>query len=82
MNTSFPIIAVAIAVVALIVVVLLVLLANRNRPVKRLSVLAGLAFACIVAGVIFSENQVLGYGLIGLGVILAVVDMLMKSRIE
>jgi hypothetical protein len=80
MNTSIPYIVITIGVLALIVVALFIFWINKKRPVKRLSVLAGLAFACIVAGVVFSENRIVGYGLMGLGVILAVVDALMKSR--
>jgi hypothetical protein len=80
MNTSIPYIVIIIGILALIVVALLIFWINKRRPVKRLSVLAGLAFACIVAGVVFSENQLVGYGLMGVGVILAVVDALMKSR--
>jgi hypothetical protein len=82
MNTSIPYIAITIGVLALIVVALLIFWINKKRPGKRLSVLAGLAFACIVAGVVFSENRLVGYGLMGVGVILAVVDALMKSRSE
>ena len=78
MNTSLPYIAIAIAV--LIIVGLLVFFARRNRQVKRLTPLASIAFACVIAGVVFGDGRLIGYGLMGTGVILAVVDIFISTR--
>jgi len=50
--------------------------------VKRLSPLAGLAFGFVLAGIFFDSNRFLGYGLIGVGVILAIIDMLKEMKVK
>jgi len=47
---------------------------------NRLTPLAGLAFAFVLAGIFFGENRLIRYGLIGIGIILAVVDIIIRSR--
>lgn len=57
---------------------------NRKRltgPEKRragLSVLAVLSLYAIIAGIVFREDQPLGYILIGTGVVLAVIDIYLR----
>jgi preprotein translocase subunit SecG len=67
-----------IAILAIIVLVLLLL--TQNNEGKRLTPLAGLAFGFIIAGVGFGENRTLGYGLFGTGIILAIIDIIIKYR--
>lgn len=78
MNTNSIWIAVSIAIVA--VVAFLVLFPRKGQKENRLSPLAGLAFALVVAGLVFGDNRLLGYGLMGAGAVLAVADMVSKSR--
>ena len=68
-----------ISIVVLAVIAILVFLAKRNTG-KRLSPLAGLAFAFTVAGIVFGTNILIGYGLIGVGVILAVIDIVQSWK--
>lgn len=68
----------AIGVLALVAV--LVLFVSRGRRVNRLTPLAGLAFAAVVSGIVFSDDRLVGYSLLGLGVVLAVFDILNRSR--
>ncbi|MBN2399898.1 MAG: hypothetical protein JXI33_06110 [Candidatus Aminicenantes bacterium] len=56
------------------------LLGSRYKKVKTLSPLAGLASAFIVAGIFFGNSRVLGFSLLGAGIILAVSDIIVKSR--
>lgn len=42
--------------------------------------MASIAFGFVVAGIIFAENRLIGYGLLGIGVILAVVDIYLKTK--
>lgn len=65
-----------IAIVVLLVVAVLAFVLGHREPHARLTPLAGLAFGFVVAGILFGENQLVGYGLMGIGVILAVVDMI------
>lgn len=75
-NTLFII----VAITALAAVVVLMYMAGRGLSRKRITPLGGLAFACIVAGFVFHRESVLGYGLLGAGVILAVIDVLERFK--
>lgn len=70
----------AVAIVILAVIVLLIFVTNKEIREKKLTPLAGLAFAFVVAGIIFGEERVIGYGLMGIGVVFAVIDMLKKRN--
>jgi len=78
MNSSQIYILIAIIVLAIIAAVIFFL--KKDQPAKKLSRLAALAFAFVLAGIIFSENRLVGYGLMGVGVILAIVDAVKKSK--
>lgn len=71
---------IAISIVVLAVVAILVFFVSKGRKDNRLTPLASLAFAFILAGIIFGENRFLGYALMGVGIILAVMDMVNRSR--
>lgn len=75
MSSSQIYVAVVIVVLAVLAVLLFVM---RGRG-GRISPLAAVAFAFITAGIVFGENRAVGYGLMGTGVILAVIDI-RKSR--
>jgi len=80
MNTSQ--LYILLTLIILVLVALLVFIVSRNKTgkEKNLSPLAGLAFAFLLAGLFFGENRFIGYGLIGVGVILALIDMINKSK--
>lgn len=78
MEPSLVYVAVSIAVLA--VVAVLVFFVGRNRGQNRLTPLAGLAFGFILAGILFGEDRLVGYGLMGIGVTLAIVDIFRRSR--
>jgi uncharacterized membrane protein len=69
-------IIVSIAVLA--VVCALVFITGRGERRNRLTPLASLAFAFVLAGIIFNDDRRVGYSLIGVGVILAVADMIRR----
>jgi hypothetical protein len=70
-----------VSIVALMIIGLLVFLVSKNRKETRLTPLASLAFGFILAGILFSDNRLIGYGLMGVGVLLAVIDILWRHRI-
>jgi len=78
MSPSQIYIAISIAVLAIIA--LLVFFLNKNKKQKKLSKLAGLSFAFIIAGILFGDDSLIGYGLMGIGVILAIIDMIEKLK--
>jgi amino acid transporter len=73
---------IAIAIVALLIIALLVFFIRKNGQANRLTPLAGLAFGFVLAGMFFGANRFIGYSLIGVGVLLAVIDMFNTSRIK
>lgn len=68
-----------VAIVALAVTAFLVF---RRRPgtARQLSPMGGLAFSFVLAGLIFSEDRLIGYGLMAVGILLAFLDMIQKTR--
>ena len=71
---------IAISVISLLIIAVLVFFVKKNGKDKKLSPLAGLAFAFVVAGIIFGDDGFIGYILIGFGVILSVLDIVQKSK--
>jgi amino acid transporter len=78
MNASLPFILISIIVIVIIAV--LFFFVSKNRSENRLTPLAGLAFGFILAGILFGENRYLGYCLMGVGVIIAVIDIINGAR--
>ncbi len=68
-----------ISVIVLAVIALVVVL-RRKKEQKPLSKLAALAFAFVIAGIVFGEDRLIGYSLMGTGVVLAVIDIIKKSN--
>jgi asparagine N-glycosylation enzyme membrane subunit Stt3 len=71
---------IAIAVLALLVIAVLFFLVKKEPGHKPLTPLASLAFACLIAGMVFGENRLLGYSLFGAGVVLAALDAVNKMK--
>ncbi|OGN92451.1 MAG: hypothetical protein A2Y88_03490 [Chloroflexi bacterium RBG_13_48_10] len=78
MNSSLAFILLSLGV--LLVVAIFVFFLGRNRTENRLTPLAGLAFGFILAGILFGEARLIGYSLMGVGVIVALVDILNRSK--
>lgn len=70
----------AIGVAVLVAMLAMVFLSGRKEGQKRLSPLAGLAFAFVIAGIAFGEARLLGYMLLTIGLLLAMADIAQKSR--
>lgn len=69
-------------VVLIVVLALLAVFAFRvvTRPQPRMTPLAAVAFAFVLAGVVFGEVRLVGYGLMGIGVALAIADIVLQRR--
>ena len=78
MNTSQ--IYIAISIVVLAAIALLVIVIGRSKKQNRLTPLAGIAFGFILAGIVFGDDRLIGYSLMGIGVILAVIDIFIRSK--
>lgn len=77
---NIPQMYIIISIVVLVVIVLLLFVVGKKGKGQKLTPLAGLAFGFLLAGLFLGDNRLIGYGLMGVGVILAVVDMLNKSK--
>ncbi|MFA5129105.1 MAG: hypothetical protein WC445_04080 [Patescibacteria group bacterium] len=71
---------IAMAIVALAIIAGLMFFVKKGNHQYKLSPFAALAFAFVLAGIVFGESRLVGYGLMGIGVLLAVIDMVQKMR--
>jgi DMSO/TMAO reductase YedYZ heme-binding membrane subunit len=77
MDTSKIYILIGIIALAVIMAVLIL---TRKKMGKPLSRLAAFAFVFIMAGLIFGENRLVGYSLIGVGIVFAIVDIIKRLK--
>lgn len=75
-----PLIFIVISIIALLLLIYLIHFSSKNKNPKPLSLIASIAFGFVLAGIIFDENRYLRYGLIGLGIILSIIDIMIKSN--
>lgn len=80
MNEATIYILISIAAVA--AATFLVFRTWKIKNDQRLSPMAGLAFGFVLAGLMFGEDRLAGYALMGVGVLLALADMLKQIRIR
>lgn len=66
---------IVVAIVVFVVIATLIFVVGKKGSEKRLTPLTSLAFAFVLAGTLFGDNRLIGYGLMGVGVLLAVVDI-------
>jgi hypothetical protein len=78
MNTSQ--IYIAVSIVALAIIAILLFSVFKNKEAKKLTPLAGLAFGFVLAGLFFGNDRLIGYSLLGIGVILAIIDIVRKMK--
>ncbi len=77
MNTSQIYILISIVALAII---MLILIFTRKKMGKPLSQLATFAFLFIIAGIVFGENRLIGYSLMGVGIVLAIIDIIRQMK--
>ncbi len=77
---SSPQIYIFISILVLAIIAVLVFFVNKNKKDKKFTPLAGLSFAFVLAGIFFGDDRLVGYSLIGAGVILAIIDMIQKLK--
>ena len=76
MNTSQ--IYISIGIVVLLIIGAVVFFLRKYKTGQPLSTLASLALMFVLAGIIFGDDRVLGYSLIGIGVAMAIFDIIQK----
>ena len=78
MNMSLAYILISIG--ALLILAMMAYATGKAGRPGRLTPLAGLAFIFVLAGILFGEERLIGYGLMAVGVVLALIDIWNKSR--
>ena len=71
---------IGISITAFIAIVVLLIL-NRRKS-RRISTLTMLGMTMIVLGIIFGDSRWVGYPLMGLGVLLAIIDAKYMKSLE
>jgi uncharacterized membrane protein len=71
---------IALSIIILAIIVILIFFLGRKRKDRGLSQLASFAFAFVLAGILFGENRLVGYSLMGIGVLLAAIDIFKKLK--
>lgn len=69
-----------ISIVVLLIITIVVFFVRKDKKGKRLTTLASLSFVFVLAGIIFADSRLMGYSLIGAGILLAVIDIFLKSK--
>lgn len=71
---------VTISVIILAIVAALAVFVVKKGRQSGLSKFAALSFIFLIAGILFGDRREVGYTLIGIGVLFAIVDMIIKFR--
>ena len=72
---------VAISIAALVVIMVLLLISRRRREqLINPSNLLILGMSCVVLGIIFGDERLIGYSFIGVGVLLSVIDAVRNRK--
>jgi hypothetical protein len=69
-----------ISIVALLIIAILLFFVKKNKKREKLTPLTGVAFGFILAGIIFGEDKLVGYSLMGIGVLLAIIDIIINLK--
>jgi hypothetical protein len=69
-----------ISIIILLIIAIIFIFVKKDKKDKRLTPLAGIAFGFILLGMFFEDNRLIGYSLIGIGVLLAIIDIFIKTR--
>lgn len=72
---------IAISIIALVVIMVLLLISRRKgKQLLNPSNLLILGMSCVVLGIIFGDDRIVGYSFIGVGVLLSVIDAIRNSK--
>ena len=69
-----------ISIAVFVIVAIFVFLIRGKKAENRMTPLATLAFVFVLAGIFFGEHRLIGYGLLGIGIVLAVADILIRLK--
>jgi hypothetical protein len=71
---------IAISLIVLGIIALVAIYTGKSKRPKHPSKLAMVALLLVISGIVFGENRLLGYSLIGAGVLLSILDILRNLK--
>jgi hypothetical protein len=72
---------IAISIAALVVIMVLLIISRRkSNQIINPSNLLILGMTCVVLGIIFGDERIVGYSFMGVGVLLSVIDAIRNRR--
>lgn len=69
-----------IAIIVLLLIAIIVFFTRKDKKQKKLTPLAILSFVFVIAGICFGDDRIIGYSLITIGILFAVIDIVIKSK--
>ena len=75
-----PQIFIILSLAVIAAVVWLLVSTGRFNQQNKITPIAGLAFSFVLSGILFGDDRILGYSLLAIGVMLAVVDIYDRSK--
>lgn len=69
-----------VVIAAVVIIAILAFVINRHKGKQKFTPLAGLAFGFVLAGLFTGDDRFIGYSLLGIGIVLAVVDIVRKMK--
>ena len=71
---------IALSLVVLAILAILVFFMSKKKRQKQPSKLALVAFLLVISGIVFGDNRLIGYSLLGAGVLLAIIDIITNRK--
>jgi NADH:ubiquinone oxidoreductase subunit 6 (subunit J) len=71
---------IALSLIVLAIIAILVIFTSKKKRQKQPSKLVMFAFLLVVSGIFFGDYRLIGYSLIGAGVLLALIDIITKRK--
>jgi hypothetical protein len=69
-----------ISIITLLIIAIVLFFVRKDKEQKPLTPLAGFSLFFVIAGIIFGDNRIAGYSLMGIGILLAFIDIIIKSK--
>ena len=69
-----------IAIIVLLIIFIPIFLIRKNKKERTITPLTSIAFAFVVAGIVFNDSRWISYSLMGIGILLSVLDIILKKR--
>lgn len=74
------VIYIMLSLIILAIILILEIFTLKKKKLKKSSKLATSAMTLIVLGIIFGEDRLIGYSLIGVGILLSIIDLIKNLK--